>query len=313
MKTLLRDFLTGITSIVGLLLLIWMLMQFGELTEVGQRFGNFSIRTGSASGISGVARVTLNGVQVGNVTELSNDPEGGVLIDIRIREGVHIPEDFRAHVETAFVGESTLDLRSASGESLPAIPAQGEVYDRTLITLGESIRRELAGPSERFDEIADAVLRLSGTYEKLGEETATLTDDVRRSLEEFDQTAQHTRGEISRAVDEFERTTSLFDQRLELLASETSEAVAAVERTLANTDQTLANADQALVSADETLSEVRAIARAVNSGRGTLGMLLKDDELYRNLVLITEEIDKTLLELRLAIEKFRDEGFPLRF
>lgn len=299
MKSLFRDFLTGITFIIGAGLLIWMLLQFGELAELRQRFGNFSIKTSTASGISSVARVTHNGVSVGNVTALRNDPDGGVLVDVRIRDGVFIPEDFVAFVEPAFVGESTLDLRSASGESVAAIPARGEVYERKLLTLGDTLREELTGPQERFDEISEAVLRLADTYDQLGQEATTLTSDVRTSLAAFDSAAAETRTQMARVVDVIERTASSVDTRL----LEFREAFEATNRSI----------DATLVSADRTLTEVRALAQQANQGRGTLGLLLHDDALYRNMLTITREMDKTLLELRLAVEKFRDEGVPLRF
>lgn len=306
MKSLLRDFLTGMTSIVGLILLIWMLMQFGELSEVGQRFGTFSIRTSSASGISSVARVTHNGVSVGNVTDLRNEPGGTVLVDVRIREGVVIPEDFQAHVEPAFVGESTLDLRSSSGDTVAPIPAAGEVYERPLLTLGDTLREQISGPQEQFNELSAAVLSLAETYDDLGREAIALTDNVRTSLSAFDQAAARSESEMVRAVDVLDRSASAVDTQLTQMRS-------TLEQTSRNIDNTLLSADRTLVSADRTLTEMRTLAQNANQGRGTLGLLLHDDALYRRMLTISDEMDKTLVELRLMIEKFRDEGVPIQF
>ncbi|MEO0512340.1 MAG: MlaD family protein [Planctomycetota bacterium] len=306
MRTILRDFATGVTAILGLLLIGWLLLQFGELANVGRKWQQFGIVSDSASGLSSVARVTLNGVTVGNVTELVNEPDGRVRVKVRVQDGVYLPEDFEAHVDAAFVGEATLDLRSASGESVAAVPGEGEVYERDLITLAESLREEFAGPAGNLEEVTDAAVSLAATYEELGKEAVALTARVRESLERFDETATAAREGLTTVTEEARQTA-------QTLREETSRGVDALTSVSTSTAETLAVARGTMREADDVLAAVRDLARAATDGPGTLARLLKDPALHNNLVTLTEELDQTLVEVRLTLEQFREEGVSVGF
>lgn len=306
MKTLVRDFATGLTAIGGLLLIGWLLLQFGELANVGQKWQRIGIVSDNASGLSSVARVTLNGVTVGNVTDLQNLDDGRVRVDVRLQDGVYLPEDFEAHVNAAFVGEATLDLRSASGRTVGAVQGLGELYERDLVTLADSIRMELAGPAGSLGEIVETAKGLASTYDEVGREAVSLTGRVRQSLDEFDATAKATREGLAVLTDETRATG-------DALRAEARRGVDAVEAIGASTDETLAAARGTLREADDALAAFRELARAVSAGSGSAARFLQDPTLYQNLVTVSEELDRMLLEVRLTLEQYREEGVPIRF
>ncbi len=64
---------------------------------------------------------------------------------------------------------------------------------------------------------------------------------------------------------------------------------------------------------DEAAREARQTMRTLNSGQGTLGMLLVNPDLYRSLQSAAERLEKTLVEAQLLIEKYRKEGVPIQF
>ena len=48
-------------------LAILMLLLFGEISDLGQRYYSFNVHVTNAGGLSGTSAVTLNGVKVGQV------------------------------------------------------------------------------------------------------------------------------------------------------------------------------------------------------------------------------------------------------
>ena len=57
-KTLLRDFLTGLTALLGLAGLVVMLMIFGELNSVIERTYAFQVTVSNAGGLAETSSVT---------------------------------------------------------------------------------------------------------------------------------------------------------------------------------------------------------------------------------------------------------------
>jgi phospholipid/cholesterol/gamma-HCH transport system substrate-binding protein len=70
------------------------------------------------------------------------------------------------------------------------------------------------------------------------------------------------------------------------------------------------NANLAKVSA--VLDEARQITQKVNTGKGTAALLLNDPKLYEKLVIGTEVINATVLDIQRVIRGFEEDGVPLK-
>ncbi len=58
----------------------------------------------------------------------------------------------------------------------------------------------------------------------------------------------------------------------------------------------------------ETISNVRDITRKINEGRGTLGLLVNDDELHRNANTLVTDAQTVVKELRESLEDTREQA-----
>ncbi len=69
---------------------------------------------------------------------------------------------------------------------------------------------------------------------------------------------------------------------------------------------TLQTADlgRALKRLDHILAEVDSITRKINRGKGTLGEAVNNDDLYYNLVAVSENLNKLLTEFRANPKRF---------
>jgi phospholipid/cholesterol/gamma-HCH transport system substrate-binding protein len=59
-----------------------------------------------------------------------------------------------------------------------------------------------------------------------------------------------------------------------------------------------ANFKQTLDNADKAVADLQAVMNKVNSGKGSVGLLLNDEKLYNNLNNAAENLDKLMLDLK---------------
>lgn len=310
-----RDSLIGLTAIAGFVLLSWMLMSFGELSGLGQKYQTIVVRTPTARGVSPVSPVSLNGVRIGDVTgiKLAADGSGEALIDIRYREDVRIPVEFELFLDSGFIGSASLDFVTDHGPHTEFLAGKGEEYAKPVSTLVDSLTAEVSARLDRLDETADRIDTLAVTYTDVGERLANVIDsqdpeveDLNSMLTRIDRVLLKTESwfdegammaQISDSVNEWKAAATAIAEQTESLG--------------ARADESLTKLDSAVVSIDQTAAEARDIAARINRGEGTLGQLSTNADLFRSLDATIRQLQALIRDGQLLIEKFRDEGVPI--
>ncbi len=316
MHTKARDSLIGLTAIGGLLLLSWMLMSFGELSGVGREYQTLVIRTPSARGISPVAPVSLNGVRIGDVTSIAIAPDGTgeAIVRVRYWEGVKIPSDFELFLDAGFIGSASLDFVTGPGPHDAFASGTGEEYARTVNSLVDTLTTQVTQRLDRLDQTAEKIESLAETYTDVGERLADVIDSQ-------DPQTQDLKSMLSRIDSVLVKTESWFDEgammaQISDSVSEWKAAATSISEQTARigdrTDVTLAKLDSAVVTFDEAAGEARDLTARINRGEGTLGQLATNADLYRSLDASIKQLQQLIRDGQLLIEKFRDEGVPVR-
>src|SRR5262245_41842273 len=133
-KAILRDFLVGVTALLGLAGLIVMLMLVGELDKFTERQYQFHVTLTNAAGLTTTSPVTLNGVRVGQVdeTKVRQPPNVGAELTLRIKHGTQIPRACKLSINSSLVGDASLEFTipaGASGLALQDMIKPDDVYD----------------------------------------------------------------------------------------------------------------------------------------------------------------------------------------
>ncbi len=315
MNTKARDSLIGLTAIGGLLLLSWMLMSFGELSGIGRKYQSIVIRTPSARGVSPVAPVSLNGVRIGDVTDIATaaDGSGEALITVRYWEGVQIPEDFDLYLDAGFIGSAALDIVSGPGPHTAFADGNGEEYARPIASMVDSLTADVTSRLDRLDQTADKIETLAETYTDVGQRLAGVidsddpdTDDLRSVLDRIDAVLVKTESwfdegammaQISDSVGEWKAAATSINEQTTRIGD--------------RTDATLTKLDSAVVTIDEAAAQARDLTARINRGEGTLGQLATNADLYRSLDASIKQLQQLIRDGQLLIEKFREEGVPI--
>lgn len=343
MKETTRNFMVGVTSIVGLVALAALLMSFGEFDALTNPRYKVTLITSNAAGLRVGGGVEYDGVPVGSVDSVytvSSDVTHPVRVQMAISKDVSIPADVQCEVTTPLIGGSAL-LRltsppRAAGQTVQNLPKDGSatltaelsggMLDAVTKALDERMK-PLLDSLEKFNTLADTYAQVGQNINNLlapqseqalaNGEPPNLRTAVLKINAAIDQATEGLRLAKEWLSDEQMRN----DARTALSKAHDliEKATVAVDRYTKLADSIQSHGDdlskRVATVADElsaTLEDVRALARKANSGEGTVGQLLNNPALYNSLNDAAIRLERTLVEVQLFIQKVKAEGLPMK-
>ena len=261
------------------------------------------------------APVTIGGMKVGSVEQITYrggelDPETGsralvrlkLEVEERVRQTIH--EDAMFYVTSQSVlGEQMIAVDPGSFERPPleegavvrgvdpprldlALALGYELLD-TMVTALRNNREELR---DMLENIAGILRALNSILTDNREEIDRIIANVEHATAEAAALAQSARGtvdspEVRRIVDNLDRTLAVVSRDLEPILADTRTAVGNVNEALGpeqreQIQSTIENAAQLSERANRTIGEAQTIVAHIREGRGTVGALVMDEELY---------------------------------
>ncbi|MDY6327151.1 MAG: MlaD family protein [Bacteroidales bacterium] len=242
--------------------------------------------------------VNLNGYQIGKVTDISMLSSNPVRIcaEILVTEKFDIPKDSWFEVaQKDVLGGMVVNLRL--GES------------REYAQKGDTLASSLS--AGMLDGVGDLVAQLRSVVASVDTigmnlKTAFLPYDsvnggtmIKNTLENLQNTTGALAGIISKNDEKFTEIVTQLDR----LSKTLGEATPRIESIVANIDNITDSVAQANIktlvgSAQKTIDNANHIISGVDSGQGTVGQLMHNDALYKN-------IEKTIESLNILIEDIK--------
>ncbi|MCH7571955.1 MAG: MCE family protein [Planctomycetes bacterium] len=332
MRETTQNFLVGLTSIIAIIGMAVLLMQFGELDRFKKRYV-LTIHTNHAAGLRQGSSVEYNGVPIGFVkkVDLSPDPRYPVQIEVLIDNDQRIPANAIPYSQTSiFGGSAILELEGTEsglqdeGDYFPKENDTNDIFSPIRFRLIEQITTELDDRMKPIISSLEAFQKLSETYTEFGEnlnkilftseegETIRNLNNVLTQISEALQLAKQWLGDeqmlndFRRSVENahllIEKATSTFDRYTRLADVLEEDAETIVKGLLPISDQIAS-----------TLEDVRNITRLAMEGDGTVSQLLNNPDLYRSLDDAAVRLEQTLVEIQLYIQKIKTEGLDIDF
>ncbi|WP_266183440.1 MlaD family protein [Dyella humicola] len=241
----------------------------------------------AVTGLSQGSAVEMNGIRVGEVTQLRLDPADPRKVLARVRLGADTPmhQDTRAVMAlTGVTGLSIIQLSGGSPGSPPLVGSNGNLP--VIVADPSPLARLRAGGGDLLVSINEVVDRA----------TELLSP---KNIEHINQTLEHV-----------DRVTGAFaDQRDDIrqLVQQLAQASKQVNATLAQTDQLVRNANGLVDNqARATLDSAQKTMASLQSSSATIDQLLNDNRAAVNGGL------QGLSELGPAIRELRDAAGTMR-
>ena len=286
-----REIKTAILVIASILLFIW-----GYSFLKGQNLFNshkkLFVEYDNVEGLPTSAPVTVNGKSVGKVNLITLNANGKLLVEIQINDdNFPISKTSLAQIyEPGFIGGKQIAIipdyknknLAVSGDMLAADVKMG---------LMSSVGEKLVPTQQKIDKLVVDADGLVNNFN--GVLDAQTKQNLKNSIEQLNQTLT----EINKATQKVNTLLASNQQKINNSLANVEKASGSFAKI--SDDLEKAKLSQTVKSLEGTLDNVNKIMANLESGKGSMGKLLKDDAMYNNLTKTSKELELLLQDVRL--------------
>lgn len=243
--------------------------------------------------------VLVNGFQIGRVDRLALQPNGTIVATLKIKGEYEIPKNTIARLEsTDLLGGKAIimDLGDATvfakdGDTLNANVEKG------LMEAVQPVQKKAELIIAKMDSILTSVNSiLNPSFQKNVDKSFTSIASTLGSLEatskKVDALVGSESSKLSSILSNVEAITVNFKNngtKIDAILSNLNEV----------TDKAAAlNFKQTIDNANKAIADLQGMVADLKGGKGTLGMLLNDEEMYKNLTNASKNLDNLMIDLK---------------
>ena len=253
----------------------------------------------SVDGLSVSKPVLVNGFPIGHISKMELAQNGHTTVELKIESKYNVPINTIARlVSTDLLGSKAIvfelgdskqfaetkdtlqtDIQGSLAESLQPIQTKAEnlmnKLDSSLAAINKILNPNFQRNVDRsFNSIANSLQTLEGTTKKIDNLVGAQS--------------VHINGILSNAED--------VTGKLKVSAANLNEITGNFNRF--STDMANGNIKQTLDNANKAMADLQATTARINSNKGSLGLLLNDEQLYRNLQNASTNLDALFIDLK---------------
>lgn len=286
-----REIKTAILVIASILLFIWG-YSFLKGKDLLSRYKTFYVHYDNVEGLMNSAPVTINGLKVGKVNSIKflNDT-GKIEVELQIKSDFPFSKTSVASIyEPGLIG----------GKQIMITPnfADTSIAESGLILRGDVKPGLTTLVAQRLTPLQEKVEKMVVSADGLLQNVNSILDaktktDLKNSIANLDAT-----------LAEFKLATNNVNEMIVDNKGKFNSTMTNVDKVSANFAKisdslSKVNISKTVKSLEQSLASVDKIMADVQSGRGTLGKLAKDESMYNNFVKTSKELELLLQDLRL--------------
>ncbi len=299
-----REVKLGILAAVTLFLFIWGINYLRGKDLFTPQISFFAVYE-QVGGLTESNPVRVSGVQVGQVDRIIFHPDGSgrVVVESIIERGkIQIPANSMARMSSDFLG--TTEIEIVLGDAQVLINDGDTLEAQTKASITEEVTRQLMPFRQKAEDLlaqVDTILTvIQYTF------NPQTRDNIINSVES-----------ITNTLTSLESTTTTLDTSMETQISKLSMILSNAESITTNIknnnedisriienfsaiSDTLAAAQiaQTFSNVNQTMADFSQVVEKINRGEGSMGLLINDEDLYRNLDASSRQLDSLLMEIR---------------
>ena len=278
-----KEIKIGIYAVI-ILLCAWAGVRFLSGLDVLGRSRNYTAHYESVNGLQDAAAVVINGVKVGQVTGVAvNLEEGGVDVVLSVDSDFDIPTDSKAMMFSAgLMGGKSIEIKL--GEAKEYLESGDAIQTGVTLDMFDALANELGDIKVKVSTLLD---NLNQTIEGVD----SLIDDNSKSLTKTIASLNAVMADLKKSniignIDGFCATLNQNGAKLDNIITDINSVTKALNEQ---------NAGEKL---SQAINEVNTLLAKVNSGSGSIGNLVSDDKLYKELAQASQNLSTLLADLK---------------
>ena len=278
-----KEIKIGIYAVV-ILLCAWAGIRFLSGLDVLGRSRNYTAHYESVNCLQDAAAVVISGVKVGQVTGVEvNLERGGVDVVLSISSDFDIPTDSKAMMFSAgLMGGKSIEIKM--GESKEYLKSGDAIETGVTLDMFDTLANELGDIKERVATLLDNLNQtISGVDSLIDDNSKNLTKTI-ASLNAV--MADLKKSNIIGNIDGFCATLNQNGAKLDSIITDINSVTKAL------------NEQESGKKLAEAINEVNTLLAKVNSGSGSIGNLVSDEKLYKELAQASQNLSLLLADLK---------------
>lgn len=305
-----KPVLISVTFILALFIFIWG-YNFLKGKDIFNKQTIFFAKYKDIGGLNVANPILINGLKVGQVSKIYFSPEmtGEIIVELMLEQPFPIPANSISRIYSAdLMGSKAIDLKLGNA----AVYAQSgdTLRSSSEASLKEEVNAQVQPIKMKAEELLSSIDSLVGAIQTIFNENArdnlkSSFDNIRLTFSNLENTTANIDTLI---IVEGDRISSIL-RNVDSIAYTLNQNRASISNLLTNLEvfsDTLARTDISgtFRKANLSLDELQTILNQINSGKGTVGMLLHDDTLYMGLNKSAAELDLLLKDIKENPKKY---------
>jgi phospholipid/cholesterol/gamma-HCH transport system substrate-binding protein len=285
-----KEIKTGILALFAILLLIYG-YSFLKGSDLFSKERTFYVSYDNVAGLTVSAPVTINGYVVGKVKKIEFENDlGGLLVSFSVNKDFNFSKSSIVRIySTSVIGGNALAI-------IPIISKDNIAVDGDVLK-GEIEKGMLESLTSGIKPLENRIYTtLSGLDSLLSNFNSVLNEETKNNL-------KNAIGSLTNTMSSFEDTSSDLNTLLKENKPKLDSTFSYLEITtgnLATFSDSLNQIDinRMATHLETTLESFNSIMHKFDSGEGSIGKLINDENLYKNLEAASKELEELLRDLK---------------
>ncbi len=294
-----KELKTGIVALIIIALGVWGYNYLKGQNVFSPTSRYFFVEYQNINGLSEASVVTINGLQVGKVDQITfnqqPDKRGKLLVRISLNDDFEFSKKSIAKIYSAGLmgGQNLAIIPNYEGDiAISGDYLQGDIESDLFSSVGEKLNPIQAKVENVLVHVDSLVTGLNQTLNKQARES------LNNTIVGFESTMKRVNSML------FSMNKLLVDNKINI--DETVANTKKITENFSKVSEDLAKADLGgtIKQLETTVNNVNGLVAGIKSGKGTVGKLMTDEKLYTNLANATKEMEELLREMKLNPKRF---------
>ena len=255
------------------------------------------------NGLNMADMIKINGLKVGGVEDMQETDANlsGIIVAFHLTRAINIPNDSYAQVITNPLGSSFIELvlgKSTTfvkdGDTLKSVQTKGLVQD-----LQDKLEPTIENLNKTLSSLEETVKRVGNVFDEEAKQNIGKTlKELALATDQINSMLAPGKGSIAKSVENIAGISGNLKNNNDSITMIIGN-LTKVSRDISNSE--IGNTIQQLETASVNLNQ---ILNGIKEGKGSLGMLTKDEALYKNLTSTSNSLNILLQDLRLHPKRY---------